>query len=58
MKATICLIVWMLISLMLTLTVIGLLLFIPIDRYAYEENNPSTWALMGRKLLEKVLSDL
>lgn len=54
MKAT-CLIVWMLVSLILACSIVGLLLFVPIDRYSNHENNPSTWMTIGRKLLDAVV---
>ena len=54
MKAT-CLIVWMIISLILVCSVIGLILFIPKDQYANIDNTPSTWATIGRKLLNAVV---
>jgi hypothetical protein len=53
MKA-ICLIVWMIISLVLVCTVIGLLLFYPKDVFINAESTPSTWCLIGRKLLNSV----
>lgn len=56
MKAT-CLIVWMFISLILVCSVIGLILFWPKDSYESRDNNPSTWATIGRKLLESVIED-
>lgn len=54
MKA-ICLIFWMLISLALAISGIGLLLFIPKDRWSDDENTPSTWNSIGRKLLDAVV---
>lgn len=49
------LIAWMLISLALVCSVIGLLLFIPKDMKSYEDNTPSTWNTIGLKLLESVI---
>jgi hypothetical protein len=53
----ICLIVWMLLSLVLVCSVIGLLLFVPKDRYDSKSNEPSTWATVGRKLLDAVIAN-
>lgn len=52
---TICLIFWMLISLLLVFSIIGLILFIPKDRWEKQENTPSTWCYIGRKLLDSVI---
>lgn len=48
-----CLILWMLFSLILVFSLVGLLLFVPNDF----NNQPSTWCLMGRKLLDAVIKD-
>ena len=56
-----CLIVWMIISLVLASSVIGLILFIPKDTWQHEHvgqhapNNLSTWATIGRDLLKSVV---
>jgi hypothetical protein len=54
MKA-VCLIFWMIISLILVCSVIGLVLFIPKDIWENHENTPSTWSTIGRKLLDAVI---
>lgn len=54
MKA-VCLIVWMLLSIVLVCSVIGLVLFIPKDEWQNQENTPSTWNTVGRKLLDAVI---
>ena len=51
----ICLIFWMLISLLLVCSIIGLVLFVPKDQWQNKENTPSTWAHIGRKLLDSVI---
>lgn len=55
MKA-VALIVWMLLTLLLTFSVIGMLLFIPIDTYQNAPTVPSTWMTIGRKLLDSVIN--
>lgn len=52
-----CLIIWMLISLLLVCSIIGLLLFIPKDSWENHENTPSTWCTIGKKLLDSVIND-
>lgn len=49
------LIIWMFISLLLVCSVVGLLLFIPKDTYLSQDSNPSTWAMIGRKLLNSII---
>lgn len=51
----ICLIFWMVISLALVCSGIGLLLFVPKDIWQNQENTPSTWNTIGRKLLDAVI---
>lgn len=53
----ICLIMWMLLSLVLVCSVIGLLLFVPKDQWQDAPNEPSTWATVGRKLLDAVIAN-
>ena len=53
----ICLIVWMLLSLVIVCSVIGLVLFVPIDKWENAPNVPSTWATVGRKLLDAVVAN-
>jgi UPF0716 family protein affecting phage T7 exclusion len=55
--ALIGLIVWMLLTLVLAFSVIGLILFIPKDTYTSQDNTPSTWMTIGRALLNKVTQD-
>jgi hypothetical protein len=54
MKAT-CLIVWMILTLVLTFSIVGMLLFIP--HVDYKEGEPSTWMHLGRTLLTAVLNE-
>ena len=55
MKA-ILLIVWMLFTLILVCSVIGMFLFIPMDHDSqYVSKNPSTWMKIGLRLLEETL---
>jgi len=55
MKA-VCLIIWMLITLILVCSIIGMVLFIPKDTWEDQENTPSTWNTIGIKLLDAVIS--
>ena len=57
MMKGICLIVWMLLSLVIVCSVIGLVLFVPIDKWENAPNVPSTWATVGRKLLDAVVAN-
>ena len=54
MKET-ALIVWMLLTLVLAFSIVGLLLFIPKDSWDNDENVPSTWMTIGRKLLTSII---
>lgn len=54
MKA-ICLIVWMLISLIFVISIIGLFMFVPKDNWENRENTPSTWYSIGKKLLNSII---
>lgn len=49
-----CLIIWMLISLIFVFSIVGLVMFIPKDNWENEENTPSTWYFIGKKLLNSV----
>lgn len=51
---TITLIFWMILTVVLTCTGIGILLFIPKDSWQNQENTPSTWMTIGRKLLSSL----
>lgn len=51
MKETI-LILWMFMTLILTFSLVGLILFIPRDGY-----NTSTWMNMGDKLLDAIIKN-
>lgn len=53
----VCLIFWMILSFLLVCTVIGLVLFIPKDTSEYRDNTPSTWATIGRKLLDSITNN-
>lgn len=55
MKA-VALIFWMLLTIILTCTIVGLFLFIPKDNYSNAESTPSTWMFIGRKLLYSVIN--
>jgi hypothetical protein len=54
MKYTVLLIFWMLFSIILACSVVGLVLFIPKDTWQNQENTPSTWMQIGRTLLSKI----
>ena len=54
MKA-LCLIIWMIISLLFVCSIIGLVMFIPKDNWENQENTPSTWYSIGKKLLNSVV---
>lgn len=51
-----CLIIWMLLTIVLAFSIVGLLLFIPIDINENYPNVPSTWMQIGKKLLENVVN--
>lgn len=51
MKTFCMLILWMFLTLILTLSIIGMLLFIQ------DGVNPSTWMSIGRKLTDKIIND-
>lgn len=50
-----CLIIWMLISLLFVCSIIGLVMFIPKDNWQNRDSTPSTWYSIGKELLNKVL---
>lgn len=50
-----CLIIWMLISLIFVFSIIGLIMFIPKDKWENIENVPSTWSSIGLKLLNSII---
>ena len=52
----ICLIVWMLISLLFVFSIVGLIMFVPKDQWQNHQNEPSTWAKIGRDLLKAVVN--
>jgi hypothetical protein len=56
MKA-LCLIFWMILTLILACSVIGLLLFIPKDSYSSGDNTPSSWMQIGRVLLDAIINE-
>ena len=51
----ICLIIWMIISLLFVFSIIGLVMFIPKDNWKNIENTPSTWNSIGIKLLNNII---
>ena len=51
----ICLIIWMIISLLFVFSIIGLVMFIPKDNWENKENTPSTWNSIGIKLLNNII---
>ncbi len=51
----ICLIIWMLISLIFVLSIVGLILFIPKDSWQNQENVPSSWNMIGIKLINSIV---
>ena len=51
-----CLIVWMLISLLFVFSVIGLIMFIPKDKWEIRPNEPSSWYKIGSTLLNAVVN--
>jgi len=56
MKA-LCLIIWMILTLSLVFSVIGMLLFVPKDTWSNAENVPSTWMTIGKSLLRSVIKE-
>lgn len=48
-----CLIVWMILTLVLTFSIIGMLLFIP----DLDDGHPSSWMKIGRNLLNSVVNE-
>lgn len=53
---TLLLIIWLLLTVGLALTIIGMVLFIPLDTYVKGPSNPSTWMTIGRTLLATIIS--
>lgn len=51
----ICLSFWMVLSLALVCSIIGMLLFIPKDEYIYKDSVPSTWMTIGKSLLDYLI---
>lgn len=51
-----CLIIWMMISLIFVCSIIGLSMFIPKDTVGVPENIPSTWYSIGTKLLNSLIN--
>ena len=51
----VCLIIWMIISLIFVFSIIGLVMFVPKDHWELKENNPSTWNSIGIKLLNNII---
>lgn len=49
-----CLIIWMVLTIVLVFSIVGMLLFIPKDTWQNAENVPSTWMTIGRRLLNSV----
>ena len=49
-----CLIIWMILTLVLVASVIGLLLIMP-EKYEVGAQKPSSWMQMGMKLLDSVI---
>ena len=48
-------VIWLILSVMLCFSIIGLILFVPKDTYVDIEATPSTWCHIGRELLNKIL---
>ena len=51
----ICLIIWMMFTLILTVSVIGMLLFIS-THYMEGKPDPSTWMSIGIKLVDNIIN--
>lgn len=49
-------VIWLVLSVILCLSVIGLTLFIPKDTYTDCESTPSTWCSIGKGLLYKIIN--
>jgi len=52
---TLLLLIWLLLTVVLALTLVGMVLFIPKDQYTNAPNTPSTWMTLGRTLLDAVI---
>lgn len=50
------LILWMIFTIILVFSIVGMVLFVPKDTYQNHENTPSTWMTIGRKLLDSVIN--
>lgn len=48
--------IWLVLSVVLCLSVLGLLLFIPKDTYYKGDSTPSTWCHIGRELLKNIIN--
>ncbi len=51
----IALIFWMILTVILTCTIVGMILFIPKDRYRGYPDIPSSWMFIGRGLLSSII---
>jgi len=54
---TLALIIWMILTLVLVASIIGMLLLLPKDRYINATNVPSTWNTIGIKLLNSIIKN-
>lgn len=48
--------IWMILTTILVLSIIGLILFIPKDIYEKGENTPSSWMSIGKQLLNNIIN--
>ncbi len=48
-------IVWALLTVVLTLSIVGMLLFIVKDQWKNQENTPSTWMAIGKTLINEIV---
>jgi hypothetical protein len=48
---------WMIMTLILAFSLVGLILFIPKDTYTTGPSGPSTWMHVGRSLLDAVVNN-
>ena len=49
------LIIWMLFTILLTCSIVGMFLFVP-NIYTTGPNNPSSWMTIGLKLVDKIVN--
>lgn len=48
-------IIWLILTIVLTFSIVGLVLFVPKDKFEEGESIPSTWMTIGKALLKSII---